>query len=119
MNTLRRSRKQARLLPMLWLTLLLASGLVFSAGDAIGEEMATAETDSIYDAFFLLQYDFDLYKAKSEAMSEMDKIRFERMETFLTRQIDDERSRRYRGYLIIGISAVTAGVLMYLGGAMN
>jgi len=67
------------------------------------ERMATAEDDSLTMAFFLLKYDFDLYKGKAEAESA----------TFENR-IADIRADHRRTIITALISALITGTLFYL-----
>lgn len=68
--------RAASWLPTLALALLL-SVLAFSSGRASGvpaETSADAQTDSIVDAFYLLQFDFRVAEARHQAAAKMDSL---------------------------------------------
>lgn len=115
MLNLKQHKKQARILPKLWPILLVVSLAVSSIGSAHAQ---TAEADSISTAFFLLKFDYDLLKAKTEGVAQLDSLRFSQMQDFLNMRIEDEKAIRNRGYVMIAVSVVLSGAMLYLGGVL-
>ena len=92
---------------------LLLSVLVFCGGtDSVAQPSAAAETDSIVDAFYLLQFDYRVDQARWTARAEMDSLRI----ADVVRQVELERKQRKREMVVMGVSVVVAGVIYWLGG---
>lgn len=102
-----------------WLPTLVLTGalsvLVFCDGrasEAQPTDLETAQTDSIVDAFYLLQFDFKVAEARHLARAQMDSLRI----VDINAQLQESRKQRYRDMAVFGISVVTAGLIFYLGG---
>jgi len=84
------------------------------AQDARADALS-ARTDSLTSAFFLLKYDYDLLKARSEGTAELDSLRVAQTISFWSARVEDEKAMRYRGYVMIGVAFLLAGVAIYAG----
>jgi hypothetical protein len=106
-----------------WLKILLpliVSGLtLFSSGSATGQTTASlspAQTDSIVNAFFLLQFDMKVDAASARAHAKIDSVRIADLE-WLTADLRKEAGRqRVRDLITFGVAVAVAGTIYYLGG---
>lgn len=95
---------------------LLLSVLVCCGGtDSAAQTSATAEADSIVDAFYLLQFDYRVDQARWAARAEMDSLRI----ADVVRQVELERKQRKREMVVMGVSIIVAGVIFWLGGVAS
>ena len=92
--------------------LLLAALVCCGGTDSVAQPSAAAETDSIVDAFYLLQFDYRVEKARWLARGDMDSLRI----ADVMRQVELERKQRKREVIVMGVSVIVAGVIFWLGG---
>lgn len=95
-------------LPPLLLSVLLCCG----GTDSVAQPSATAECDSVVDAFFTLQFDYRVDKARWFARAQMDSLRI----SDVVRQVELERKQRKREMVVTGVAVIIAGVIFWLGG---
>ena len=122
MNTSKKSARLAILIPILWLVLFAGASMTSCVSSASAQEKADitpAELDSLTSAYYLLQFDFDLYKAKAESGDKMDQLRYERMDAAWVERVSELKAYHKRTIWTILISALSAGVLFWVGTGLD
>lgn len=93
--------------------MLLTAGLACCGGSATAQsDLEAAQTDSIVNAFYLLQFDMRVAEAKATAHSQIDSLRI----ADLNQQLRDARMQRYRDLGMFGVAVVVAGLIFWAGG---
>lgn len=87
-------------------------GLAFCAGSATAQsDLEAAQTDSIVNAFYLLQFDMRVAEAKAGAHAQLDSLRI----VDLQLQLKEARLQRYRDLGVFGVAVVVAGLIFWAG----
>jgi len=121
MTTLKKSGKLAILIPLIWGVLLMSvlGTSCVSSANAQAADITPAELDSLTSAYYLLQFDADLYKAKAESREAMDTIRYERMDMAWAERVDELKAYQRRTMWTVLISALAAGTLVWVGTGLD
>lgn len=99
--------------------LIVLSVVVASLSGYAPASAQTAEADSVETAFFTLKFDYEVLQARTQAQADSDSMKVDFITAQFQRMLDDERDKRKRDLILIGVSVIGAGLLLYAGGQIS